>query len=116
MNVALAGLPLGWAYVLTGQMAIPIGVHIAWNFFQFFAYRFATSGLRSMGWPLGSDVNGPEPWTGGAFGPEAGLVVTIVLLVDGLVISDWVKHRGRWKGVRAELAEYRHPGLAETAM
>ncbi len=114
-NVVLAGLLLGWAYVLTGQLALPIGVHITWNFCELFVYGFATSGLPSMGWLLGSELNGPGLWTGGAFGPEAGLVVTVLLLVDGLLISAWVKLSGRWKGVRAELAEYRCPGLVETA-
>ncbi len=106
-NVALAGLPLGWAYVLTGQLALPIGVHIAWNFFELFVYGFATSGLSSMGWLLGSEVNGPALWTGGAFGPEAGLIVTMTTVADALLIGAWVKLTDRWKGVRGDLAEYR---------
>ncbi len=106
-NVALAGLLFGWSFVLTGQLALPIGMHIAWYFFELFVYGFSTSGLPTMGWLIGSQVNGPELWTGGAFGPEAGLIVTMTIVADALLISAWLKFTGRWKGIRGDLADYR---------
>ncbi len=106
MNVALAGMLLGWGYVVTGQLALPIGLHIAWGFFEEFVYGFANSGQSPVGWLIGSQVNGPELWTGGAFGPEAGLIITMMILLDGLLVMGWVKYRSRWKGIRGELSEY----------
>jgi len=107
VNVTLAGLLLGWGYVLTGQLALPIGLHITWNFFEWFVFGFPASGLLPVGWLIGTQVNGPEIWTGGAFGPEAGLIITLMIVLAAGLILGWVKYRGRWKGVRGELAEYR---------
>jgi membrane protease YdiL (CAAX protease family) len=106
MNVALVGMLLGWGYVVTGELALPIGLHISWGFFEEFVYGFANSGQSPVGWLIGSQVHGPELWTGGAFGPEAGLIVTLMILLDGLLVMGWVKYRRRWKGIRGELSEY----------
>ena len=106
-NVFLAGLLLGLGYILTGQLGLSIGLHIATNFFQGFVFGYATSGATMAARLISTRVNGPEIWTGGAFGPEAGLVVTGLALLNALLILIWVKYTGRWKGIRPELAEYR---------
>jgi membrane protease YdiL (CAAX protease family) len=107
VNIALAGLVIGLGYVLTGELAIPIGMHIAWNFFEEFVYGFPNSGQVPANWLIGSVVNGPALWTGGAFGPEAGLIVTLLLIVDAALIAVWVWWRRRKTGLCAELSEYR---------
>lgn len=106
MNVVLAGLLLGWAYLVTGELALPIGLHFGWGFFEEFVYGFANSGQTPLSSLIGSEVEGPDLWTGGAFGPEAGLLITPLILVDALLLSLWVKSRGRWQGIRGALAEY----------
>lgn len=106
LNVTLAGMLLGLAYVLTGELALPVGLHISWGFFEEFVFGFANSGERSLSWLIGTEVTGPEIWTGGEFGPEAGLLVTILIVLEAVMILYWVKLRGRFKGARKELAEY----------
>ncbi|MEJ2750408.1 MAG: CPBP family intramembrane metalloprotease, partial [Anaerolineae bacterium] len=44
LNLSLIGLFLGLGFILTGELAIPIGIHIAWNFAQGYVFGFPVSG------------------------------------------------------------------------
>lgn len=104
-NIALAGLMLGAGYVLSGQLAIPIGLHITWNFFQASVYGFPVSGLESARASFVSvQQGGPEAWTGGPFGPEAGLLTVFATLAGIALISLWVRLRGGKAGLHLPLA------------
>lgn len=105
-NITLAGLLLGAGYVFTGQLAIPIGLHITWNFFQGTVFGFPVSGLEPIGASfLATEQAGPDLWTGGAFGPEAGLMVPIAILIGVLLIALWVRLQQGRVGIRTQLAE-----------
>jgi membrane protease YdiL (CAAX protease family) len=94
LNIVLAGLMLGLGYVLSGELAIPIGLHITWNFFQGAIYGFPVSGLGPFGATLlVTEQGGPELWTGGAFGPEGGLLIPIVMLLGMSLIVLWTRLR-----------------------
>jgi len=80
----LAGLFLACGYLLTKQLWLPIGLHIGWNFFEGNVFGFQVSGLDTFRL-VHLNVNGPELWTGGSFGPEAGLIV-IPAMVLGVVL------------------------------
>jgi membrane protease YdiL (CAAX protease family) len=104
-NVALAGLMLGFGYVLTGELAIPIGLHISWNFFQGSVFGFPVSGLTPVGATfLSTDQGGPTLWTGGPFGPEGGLLGPAAMLLAGLLIALWVRLRSGRLAVHAPIA------------
>lgn len=93
-NLVLAGLFLGLGYILTGELALPIGLHITWNFFQGNVFGFPVSGVTfSETSFFAVDQRGPDLWTGGAFGPEGGLLVTAAALLGSLLILLWVRFR-----------------------
>jgi len=99
-NIFLAGtFLLGFGYLLTGELAIPIGVHITWNFFQGNVFGFPVSGIDFQPAAfLHIQQAGPELWTGGAFGPEGGLIGVAAILLSAVLVSGYVYLRyGRLK-------------------
>lgn len=89
-----AGLLLGAAYMLTRTLWLPIGIHWAWNLFEGPIYGTAVSG-NDTGSLLRSTTAGPEVWTGGAFGPEAGLVAVILATLAGALLLALAIRRGQ---------------------
>jgi hypothetical protein len=96
-----AGVLLGAAYLLTRRLWLPIGIHWAWNLFEGPVYGTKVSGMTPHGALLRPAVSGPDIWTGGAFGPEAGLVALIVGTVGGLALLAAAARKGRLRGARA---------------
>jgi membrane protease YdiL (CAAX protease family) len=94
LNIGLAGIFLAAGYVLTGQLAISIGLHISWNFFQGNVFGFPVSGgdFRSATF-IQIQQGGPSLWTGGFFGPEAGLLGTIAMILGIIITMLWIKKR-----------------------
>jgi membrane protease YdiL (CAAX protease family) len=81
----LAGMFLAFAYTRTRQLWLPIGLHIGWNFFEGTVFGFPVSGLGLSG-IIEHSVNGPVQFTGGAFGPEAGLVLLPALALGTILV------------------------------
>lgn len=85
LGILFAGLFLGYAYLQTKRLWLSIGLHLGWNFFEGVIFGFPVSGL-DIYHLTHINVSGPELWTGGAFGPEAGLILLPAIAVGTYLI------------------------------
>ena len=106
--IFLMAILLGTAYVLTGRLAISIGVHITWNLFQGNVFGFPVSGTTFASETVtffSIQQSGPELWTGGTFGPEGGLLGMFAILAGILLVLAWVQFRQGSIKLHAQLAQ-----------
>jgi membrane protease YdiL (CAAX protease family) len=92
VGVMLAGVFLAYGYVRTRELWLPIGLHTGWNFFENTVFGFPVSGINSLGLLFHTNT-GPELITGGAFGPEAGLIVIPGMLLGAGLIFWYTRTR-----------------------
>jgi membrane protease YdiL (CAAX protease family) len=85
INITAGGMFLAFAYLRTRQLWLPIGIHIGWNFFLGPIFGFPVSGTDSF-ILINHTVNGPELLTGGAFGPEAGLIILPIIALGAALV------------------------------
>ncbi len=94
LNLGLYAL-LAAVYALReGSLWGVCGLHAAWNWVQGNVLGLPVSGISVIG-PVGLrlHLNAPRWLSGGAFGPEGGLAVTVVTLVALLVVLFWEQER-----------------------
>jgi membrane protease YdiL (CAAX protease family) len=92
LGILAAGVFLAYGYLRTGQLWLSIGLHIGWNFFEGPVFSFPVSGTGSFHL-INVTISGPQLWTGGGFGPEAGLIVFPILAL-GMLLT-FLYTRGR---------------------
>ena len=106
LNIVLAGGFLATGYLLTGELAIPIGLHITWNFFQGNVFGFPVSGTDFRSATLiAIEQGGPDLWTGGTFGPEAGLLGLGAMALGVWLTILWVRRRYGEADLQPTIAE-----------
>jgi membrane protease YdiL (CAAX protease family) len=88
------GFALGAAYLATGRLWLPIGLHFGWNFGQSGLFGLLDSGT-SFPSVIDASVGGAVWLTGGAFGPEASAPGLIVWLLLGAFLLTRAHRRGR---------------------
>lgn len=110
-NVGVAGIMLGLGLLWTGELALPIGLHISWNFCQGNVFGFPVSG-NPMSTRVFAVVQQGDPLlTGGAFGPEAGVVGLVAMVIGAGMIAAWVRlSRGELRLQLPALVLFRPPG------
>ncbi|MBI2845372.1 MAG: CPBP family intramembrane metalloprotease, partial [Chloroflexi bacterium] len=81
LGIFLAGILLGYGYLATGALWLPMGLHFAWNFAEGPIFSFAVSGLESPGLVVWQELRPDTLWTGGSFGPEAGILGFLAILL-----------------------------------
>lgn len=93
LNIFIASLMFGFAFVRTRSLALPIGIHFAANFVQGGVLGFGVSGNDEQG-VLAPVLSGSDWLTGGAFGLEASLPGLIC--VAAITVALW-----RWRGAQS---------------
>ncbi len=88
--IALITPQLIYAYLKTGQLWLPMGLHLGWNFFQASIFGFAASGQDSPSMISQSPV-GPEWLSGGEFGAEGSVLIIPVTVLSYFFIHYWVR-------------------------
>ncbi len=86
LNIMLIGIVFAYMFTKTKSLWMPTGFHILWNYFQGNVYGFNVSGLGIQG-IFTTEYKTDNIFNGGAFGPEGGLVVTLVTLITMLVLK-----------------------------
>lgn len=77
-NTMLAGVLLAAAYLKTRALWLPIGLHWGWNATMGPGLSLPVSGLRAAPPLFQVSIAGPEWLTGGNYGPEGSILVTVV--------------------------------------
>ena len=90
VNLALFGVFAGLYAMREGSMWGISALHSVWNWVQGNFFGFQVSGTDAEGGTLINLMETGADWlTGGEFGPEGGLAVTVILVVGILVILFW---------------------------
>jgi membrane protease YdiL (CAAX protease family) len=103
LGLFLAGLFLAYGYLRTRQLWLPIGLHLGWNFFEGTLFGFPVSGQYQYQL-IRQTVTGPDLITGGAFGPEAGLILIPVLILGAAGIYWYTRTRNPVQNVMPDSA------------
>ncbi len=79
LNTVLWGVVLGYAFIRSGDLWLPIGLHFGWNWtLPLFGVNLSgfTMGVTgySLQWKIGA------LWSGGAYGPEGGLLTSAIIV------------------------------------
>jgi len=105
VDTALGAILLGLAWLRTGSLALPVGIHLGWNWTQGTLLGFDVSGLAQAGWLHPHLLSRPQWLTGGAFGPEASVFSVAVDVVAIALLWRWKGSAPRARGTRLRVAE-----------
>ena len=70
---------------------MPIGYHITWNYFQGYIWGFKVSGTNSNGLYAIENITN-NIINGGDFGPEGGVIVTIIICLTFYFVYRYYKN------------------------
>ncbi|HVQ64003.1 MAG TPA: type II CAAX endopeptidase family protein [Terriglobia bacterium] len=85
LNTIIAGVFFSRAYMETRSIWLPYGIHIGWNVGTAVVLGVPVSGIETASL-LKTQVSGPPSIVGGGYGPEDGLLGTVIFLAGAIVI------------------------------
>lgn len=97
------GIMLALAYVLTRNIWLAVGIHMAWNFTQGYVFGVEVSGVSQPHSILNTSISGPDLLTGGSFGPEASILSLGVSAIASAVLVVLILRKRGWQSPRLRL-------------
>jgi membrane protease YdiL (CAAX protease family) len=85
-NTILAGVLLCLSYLKTRSLWLPFGIHLGWNAGLAVVLGYPVSGLDTVS-ILETRVTGPEAILGGGYGPEDGLLGTVIFFAGAVAVT-----------------------------
>jgi membrane protease YdiL (CAAX protease family) len=93
VNIFLVGLLFSYMYIRTKSLWMPIGYHFTWNYFQGNVFGFPVSGTTQSKGIYNIEAVNENILTGGSFGPEAGILATVVIIIGAVVVWRATRHK-----------------------
>lgn len=97
--LTLPGLMLGWVYLRTRSLWLPIGIHFTWNLFQDDLLNLPGDRAGESLFGLVTRQQGPDWVVGTSYGIEVGLAGILAAMMT--VIGVWIWTARRTRQVRA---------------
>lgn len=94
VNLILAGILLGSAYIFTRNLWFSISLHLFWNFIQGPVLGYSVSGVKTSSLLKMSSL-GDSTLTGGKFGFEGSIVCTILMVMAIAAVFTYFTRRNR---------------------
>jgi membrane protease YdiL (CAAX protease family) len=94
VNLFLAGIMLGIYTIHKRNLWFPIAMHFTWNFFQGPILGFEVSGTK-MDSVINQQVSGSSLVTGGEFGFEGSLLLTVMMIASTTYIHFTYKNKAK---------------------
>jgi hypothetical protein len=103
LNTMAWGGALGYAYVRTQALWLPIGLHFGWNF------ALPLLGANVSGFTMGVtgyvlEWTGNSLWGGGGYGPEGGILTTGAVVVLAVLLRRLASNGGGGTGAAEEVS------------
>lgn len=93
LNIFIIGLVFSYMYIRTKSLWMPIGYHFTWNYFQGNVFGFPVSGTTQSKGIYNIGTVNENILTGGSFGPEAGIVATVVIIIGAVIVWRVTKYK-----------------------
>lgn len=88
-SMATGGIMFGLAWLRTRSLALPVGIHLGWNWTQGHVLGFGVSGFDHNGWLQPLFQGRPQWLTGGEFGPEASVFAVVIDVIAIALLWKW---------------------------
>ncbi len=91
--ITIVGFGLIACFLLrrTGDLWMPIGLHVGWNWGEVYFYGVPCSGLMGRGHLFEGRFHGPAWLTGMPFGVEAGWPNVVLFLIWWFIFAKWLR-------------------------